>query len=200
MAAENKEENRPRGVSHSEPVAADNDLVEAARGGDGKAYGQLVRRHQRRLFRFVYGLTGAFDQTEDIVQEAFVRAYGAIDTFRSGAPFYPWLATIARNLTFNQISREDKKESLEKIAEKGFDPVSNELGPLDKLLDGEAQKRFYKALGELPGQYRTVFVMRHFEDMDYSEIAAKLKIPAGTVDSRLYRARKMLVTALKDLL
>ncbi|MEW6050852.1 MAG: RNA polymerase sigma factor [Candidatus Zixiibacteriota bacterium] len=143
---------------------------------------------------------GSFDQAEDIVQEAFVRAWGALKSFRTEYTFYPWLSTIARNLAFTQVNREEKKESLDKISEKGFDPVSTDLGPLDKLLDDETQERFYKALMAMPVTYRTVFVLRHFEEMDYADIASYLKIPPGTVDSRLYRARQYLLEALKDLL
>ncbi len=175
-------------------------LVEASQNGDKKAFGLLVRMHQKRLFRYIYGLVGSFDQTEDIVQDAFVRAYGAIKTFRAEYSFYPWLSTIARNLAFNHVNREEKKESLDKITEKGYDPVSADLGPLDQLLSREADERFYRALMSLPSTYRAVFVLRHFEDMDYVEIASYLKIPPGTVDSRLFRARQMLMKELQDLL
>jgi RNA polymerase sigma-70 factor (ECF subfamily) len=196
-----REETTGRAVEKSEAgKSAERKLIEAAQNGDTKAFGQIVRIHQKRLFRSVYGLVGSFDQAEDIVQEAFVRAWGAIKTFRVEYDFYPWLSKIARNLAFNQIAREEKKESLDKISEAGFDPPSEDPGPLDTLLDSEGQKRFYAALMALPVQYRSVFVLRHFEDMDYSEIASYLKIPPGTVDSRLYRARKMLLEELKDLL
>jgi RNA polymerase sigma-70 factor (ECF subfamily) len=200
MAEKRLEENHPRAVSQEEHAAAENELVQAALSGDGAAFGQLIRKHQKRLFRFIYGLTGSFDQTEDIVQEAFVKAYEAIDTFQSGRRFYPWLATIARNLAFNLLGREERKESLDSIAEKGFDPQSSGLNPLEQLLDTEGQKRFYEALRKLPDKYRTVFVLRQFEDMDYGQIARYLEIPPGTVDSRLYRARQMLTEALQDLL
>lgn len=196
-----REETGGRSVNNLEAGKSnERKLIEAAQNGDKTAFGQIVRIHQRRLFRSVYGLVGSFDQAEDIVQEAFVKAWGAIQTFRVEYDFYPWLSKIARNLALNQIAREEKKESLDKIAEKGFDPPSADLGPLDGLLDSEGQKRFYAALMGLPVQYRSVFVLRHFEDMDYAEIASYLKIPPGTVDSRLYRARKMLLEELKDLL
>ncbi len=188
----------PVPVNGAEP--SERKLVEAAQNGDRAAFGKLVRMHQKKLFRFIYGLVGSFDQAEDIVQEAFVRAFGAIGTFRTEYSFYPWLSTIARNLAYTQISREEKKESLEKISEKGYDPVSTDLGPLDQMLDDESQRRFYKAVMAMPVTYRAVFVLRHFENMDYTEIASYLKIPPGTVDSRLYRARKYLMDALKDLL
>jgi RNA polymerase sigma-70 factor (ECF subfamily) len=194
------EEKPPRPVATSGTSPDEQKLIEQSQNGDGRAFGQLIRLHQKRLFRFAYGITGSFDQAEDIVQETFVKAYGAIGTFRLGFAFYPWLSTIARNLAYNQIAREDRKESLEQKAEKGFDPESTELGPLEKLLNDEAQSRFFKAVMALPAKYRSVFVLRHFEDMDYNEISIYLKIPPGTVDSRLYRARQMLVEQLKDLL
>ncbi len=194
------EENVTPRVPKSEKPLEEAKLIEQAQYGDGRAFGQLIRLHQKRLFRFVYGLTGSFDQAEDIVQEAFVKAYSAIKTFSPGASFYPWLSTIARNLAYNQITRQEKKESLEELSDIGFDPSTADLGPLDKMMDDEAQRRFYKALAALPTAYRTVFVLRHFEDMEYTDIASYLKIPPGTVDSRLYRARKLLMEQLKDLL
>ena len=84
-------------VNKSEAVANERKLIEAAQNGDQRAFGHLIRGHQKRLFRFVYGLLGSFDATEDIVQEAFVKAYQAIDRFDWSHSFYPWLATIARN-------------------------------------------------------------------------------------------------------
>ena len=198
-ARKNREENPGAEVNQSEK-SAERKLVEAAQNGSKKAFGELIRLHQKKLFRYIYGLVGSFDQAEDIVQESFVKAYGALATFKAEYAFYPWLSTIARNLAFSQVSREERKESLDTMTEKGFDKASPDLGPLDKLLDEESEKRFYKALMAMPVIYRAVFVLRHFENMDYVEIAHYLKIPPGTVDSRLYRARKYLMEELKDLL
>lgn len=175
-------------------------LIEAAQNGDQTAFGLLIRKHQRRLFRFIYGLVGSFDVAEDVVQEAFVRAYGALERFKTKYAFYPWLSTIARNLAYNHIAAQEKKHSLEDLQEKGFDPPQPDLGPMEILLDDENQKQFYRALLTMPPTFRAVFALRMFEKMDYSTIASYLKIPPGTVDSRLYRARKFLVDALKDLL
>jgi RNA polymerase sigma-70 factor (ECF subfamily) len=200
MIEKNKEEKGSAAVDRAEDRADEQALVQAALAGDRKAFGQLLRRHQKRLFRFVYGLLGDFDQAEDMVQEAFVKAYGAMGSFEAGRDFYPWLSTIARNLALNLMARERRKESLDQIHERGFDPPSGDLGPLEQLTTNESQQRFYAALKALPEQYRTVFVLRHFEEMSYEDIAAQLKIPPGTVDSRLYRARQLLVAALKDLL
>ena len=195
-----REENPGTEVEGGEVRAVEQALIQAARKGDKKAFGQLLRRHQKRLFRFVLGLTGSFDQAEDIVQDAFVKAYQALDTFEMGRDFYPWLSTIARNRALNLIAREERKESLDKIQEQGFDTASNDPGPLAQVISSENQQRFYAALKELPEQFRVVFVLRHFEELSYDEIAKQLKIAPGTVDSRLFRARQLLVEALRDLL
>jgi len=194
------EENRSEPVSQDEDKALERALIEAAQNGDQKAFGKLIRRHQKRLFRYIYGMLGSFDTAEDIVQEAFVKAYRALKTFKVGYDFYPWLSTIARNTAYNHIHREDKGSSLDALVEKGYDPESTDLGPMDRLLDEEGKKRFYKAVKALPVQHRAVFVLRHFEGMNYADIASYLKIPPGTVDSRLYRARQILLEELKDLL
>lgn len=175
-------------------------LIEAAQNGDQKAFGLLVREHQKRLFRYIYSLTKSFDTAEDIVQDAFVKAWENLKSFRTEYAFYPWLSRIARNLTYNHIARMEKQESLDDLGESGFDLEATDLGPLDKMLNNEAQQKYWQAVMALPTQYRSVFVLRHFEDMDYAEISSYLKIPPGTVDSRLYRARRMLMEALKDLL
>ena len=200
MIEKDREEKGAAAVDQAEDRADEQALVQAVLAGDRKAFGQLVRRHQKRLFRFVYGLLGDFDQAEDVVQEAFVKAFGAMGTFETGRDFYPWLSTIARNLALNLMARDKRKESLDQIHEAGFDPASSDPGALDQLIANESQHRFYAALKSLPEQYRTVFVLRHFEEMSYDDISTQLNIPPGTVDSRLYRARQLLVTALKDLL
>ena len=200
MDETSREERAAPPVNKSVDGSAERKLIEAAQDGDQRAFGQLIRQNQKRLFRFVYGLLGSFDASEDIVQEAFVKAYSAIDRFELQYTFYPWLATIARNLAFNYREREQRKESLDQLQESGFDPQTAQLGPFEQLLNDEAQKRFYQAVKALPAKYREVFVLRHFEDQSYTEIASNLKIPPGTVDSRLYRARQLLLESLKDLL
>lgn len=194
------EDSQAKFVKKEEEKNYERKLVESAQNGNSEAFGKLIRMHQKKLFRFIYALTGQFDSAEDIVQEAFVKAYQNIKSFKAGYAFYPWLATIARNNAYTYIAREEKKESLDKMTDAGFDPQNSDLDSLNALLDKENGKRFYKAIADLPVNFRTVFVLRHFEKMDYAEIASYLKIPPGTVDSRLYRARQMLADALKDLL
>ena len=195
-----REENQNPPVNVTDKWPNERKLLEAAQNGDQKAYGVLVRQNQKKLFRFVFGILGNFDASEDVVQEAFIKGWEAIGSFQPGYSFYPWLSTIARNLTYNWIHREERKESLERLQDKGYDPESSELGPFEKLLESESSKKLYQAILALPVEFRTVFILRQFEQMSYEDIASFLKIPPGTVDSRLHRARKLLMEALKDIL
>ncbi len=172
-------------------------LLAQAKGGDKTAFGRLVKLHQRRVLRMVVGMTGDIDVAMDIVQESFIRAYHALDRFEEGQPFYPWLSTIATNLTLNHLRKSKRQISLDDSYREQADPAPD---PLEKLQTEENQRRFMDAVQKLPDEYRTVFVLRTFEQLSYDEIAARLKISMGTVDSRLFRARRRLMEELKDLL
>jgi RNA polymerase sigma factor (sigma-70 family) len=172
-------------------------LVAQARQGDKAAFGRLVKLNQSRLLRMVVGMTGDLDAAMDIVQESFIRAYRALDRFEEGQPFYPWLSTIATRLTLNHFKKASRQSSLDDEIQERADESPD---PLQKLQMAENEKRFMTAVQTLPEQYRTVFILRTFEQLSYEDIAARLDISVGTVDSRLYRARRLLVEQLHDLL
>ncbi len=181
-------------------ITDDRKNILAAQEGDKNAYGELVLKYQKRLFRFIFMMLGRRDATEDIVQEAFVNGYLALNSFDAQKRFYPWLATIARNLALNRIKKTDKEKpasEYEDLIESTPDFSDN---PLERIIEQENEKRLAAAVAALPEQYRTVFVLRTFEKMSYDEIAKQLNIAPGTVDSRLHRAREKLVQMLKDLL
>jgi len=185
-------------VSNLETGTEDRALILSAKEGDKKAFGQLVLKYQRRLFRFVFMMLGRKDTAEDAVQEAFVKAYQALDSFEEDKPFYPWLAMIARNQALNQIRKAERERPASEI-EHDFDSIPHDsAGPLDELVSRENDRRLARAVTSLPDVYRTVFVLRMFEKLSYEEIADKLKISIGTVDSRLFRARKKLLEMLKE--
>ena len=188
------EENRKIRVVESEDVEPA--LIVRAQEGDKAAFGRLVKMHQQRVLRMVVAMTGDLDSACDIVQDSFIRAYKGMDTFEVGRPFYPWISTIATNLTFNYLKRRGREVSFNPAT----DDRSDGVDPLSRLTADEGDKRLLEAVQELPEQYRGVFVLRSFEHLSYDDIAIRLKISAGTVDSRLYRARRMLVEKLKDLL
>jgi RNA polymerase sigma-70 factor (family 1) len=191
------EEKRDTKVIKSVTGPDEAQLAALAKGGDKAAFGGVVKMHQRRVLRMVTGMIGDLDAAMDIVQESFIRAYHALDRFQEGQPFYPWLSTIATNLTLNHLRRNKRQASLDDSYREQADPASN---PLEKLQTEENERRFMEAVQRLPDEYRTVFILRTFEQLSYEEIAARLKISVGTVDSRLFRARRRLTDELKDLL
>ncbi len=174
------------------------ELIEDAREGDKYAFGKLIMLHQKKLLRTVLLLTGSRDTALDIVQDAFIRAWNALNAFDLDRPFYPWIATIARFLALNYIKRESRGKSLDDEQNAKIEIVDSAAGPLDKLIEKETDRKFAAALRALPEQFRTVFVLRMYEDMSYDQIAKTLNISAGTVDSRIHRAREKLVELLKD--
>ncbi|HDL03510.1 MAG TPA: RNA polymerase sigma factor [candidate division Zixibacteria bacterium] len=194
------EESSRSSVNHTDSSADDRALIFAAADGDKNAYGKLVIKYQKRLFRFILMMLGEKDMTEDVVQEAFVKGYLALGSFEPERPFYPWIATIARNLTLNLI----KKEGREKPASDYDDLIASlpdsSTSPLDRIIDRENDRHFAEAVKALPPPYRAVFVMRMFEKKSYEQIGRELNISPGTVDSRLYRARQKLLELLKDYL
>lgn len=191
------EEKRDTKVIKTKPEPDETQLLAQAKGGDKTAFGRLVRMHQRRVLRMVMSMVGDLDVAMDIVQDGFIRAYHALDRFEEGQPFYPWLSTIATNLTLNHLRRNKRQTSLDDSHREQADPAPD---PLEKLQTEENERRFMEAVQRLPDEYRTVFVLRTFEQLSYDEIAARLKISMGTVDSRIYRARRRLMDELKDLL
>ncbi|UCD16394.1 MAG: sigma-70 family RNA polymerase sigma factor [Candidatus Zixiibacteriota bacterium] len=187
-------------VDRLETGTEDRPLLLAAQKGDKQAYGRLVLKYQKRLFRFVLMMLGRADAAEDIVQEAMVKAYLALDNFEPDRLFYPWVATIARNLAVNQIRKVEREQPATEINH-DLDKIPQEgPNPLDELVDRENDRQFARAVMNLSPQYRSVFVLRMFEKLSYEEIAEKLGISLGTVDSRLFRARQKLVEMLREYL
>lgn len=193
------EEKRPPTVDINE---ADKDrfLIVKAKDGDKKAFGKLVLKYQRRLIRQIFMMLGRVGTAEDIVQEAFVKGYLALDSFEINRPFYPWITRIARNLALNRIKRDSKMSVFSELDETEIEVPDVSKNPLDSLIEKEDDRRLAQAVLTLPIPFRTVFVLRMVEKMSYEDIAKKLKISVGTVNSRLSRAREKLVEMLKDLL
>jgi RNA polymerase sigma-70 factor (ECF subfamily) len=134
------------------------------------------------------------------MQDAFVKGYQALGSFDPEKDFYPWISTIARNLAVNYIKRESRTQSSAEIETMLKTIPDKSDNPMENMIVKENDHRFSVAVAALPEKYRTVFVMRMIEKMSYEEIAAKLNISRGTVDSRLFRARQKLVELLKDYL
>lgn len=180
-------------------VGADPDGAALARvrAGDREAYAELVRRHAPVAVRTA-SLLGAGADAEDVVQEAFVQAYRALDGFRPGAPFRPWLLAIVANLTRNLHRSAGRRADRERSAWERTAPLlaSPPDGPEAAALDGERRAQLVEGLGRLSRDHREVLTCRYLLELDEAETAAVLGWPRGTVKSRTHRGLRQLAEAL----
>ncbi len=168
-------------------------IVEQILAGDQAPFRLLVERHQRAVFNASYRLVGDHHQAADIAQEAFVRAYRSLHTFRRDAPMAPWLCRIAINLSLNWLKRQRPELSLEeRLDEHALELPDLSSEPQRRLLQGERQRSVQEAILALPPDQRTIIELRHFQELSYQEIAQLLGISVNNVKVRLFRARKNL--------
>jgi len=157
------------------------------------AYGELVHRHQNRLFNSLYRMLGSREDADDIAQESFVAAFQKLDTFRGDSQFYSWLFRIAYNTAISMKRKARLKTvSGDKLKESsGQEPndTNPDHEPGHALHVEETQIAVQKALNELSEEYREAIVLKEMEDLSYEEIAELADVPVGTIRSRLHRAR-----------
>ena len=174
------------------------DLLVRAREGDRRAFGEVVRRYQRRVYGVARRIVRQHDMADDVVQDTFLRAFERLASFDPSRPFGPWICRIASNLAINVVrSPKFREEELPDGHEEARGP---RLDPLDLVLEDEARRSVAKALQALPVEQRAVVVLRAVEELSYGEIAGALGISEGTVMSRLFRARNRLAELLAPVL
>ena len=172
----------------------DAELVERARRGDVRAYEELVREHQQLAVRTAYVITGQTADAQDAAQEAFVKAYYALDRFREGAAFRPWLLRIVANEAINRRRSSRRRTALAlRAAEAGGRPSDGAApSPEAAALARELRSDLVAALNRLRAEERLVIAYRYFFDLSEAEMADALGCARGTVKSRLSRALKKL--------
>ncbi len=168
----------------------DTALVAASQRGDQRAFSELVRRHQRSVHRIAYGLTRNAADADDLAQETFVRAWGAIARFELGQPLMPWLARICTNQAYSLFRHRKRRpeQSIEPMIEAGKQWGVDD-DPAEHRARSEHDERLRAAFAELSPEHQAVLALRTLQDASYEEIATALHIPIGTVMSRLSRAR-----------
>lgn len=168
------------------------ELIASAQNGDTQAFEQLVRIHQGIALRVAYLVVGNPSEAEDVTQDALVKAYRSLDTFRVEAPFRPWLLRIVRNQALNRVRGTARRDRLAIRASN--DPVSGDAVPSPEavVLNEDEGRRLLAVVDDLPDRYRNVIVHRYLLDMSESETSMILGIPAGTVKSRTSRALERL--------
>ena len=165
-------------------------LVAASQKGDQAAFGEIVRRYQRSVHRLAWSLTRNSSDADDLAQETFVRAWGAIGRFETGSPLYPWLARIVTNLAFSlfRTRRRRPETSIEPLVEAGHQWGTDD-DPADHTARDEHHAMLRECFAALAPEHQAVLALRVMQDLSYEEIASTLAIPIGTVMSRLSRAR-----------
>lgn len=172
----------------------DAELASKAKRGNIDAFGELVERYKERAYMIALGFVGNPDDAMDLSQEAFVRAFKAMRTFKDGCDFYPWFYAVLRNTCFNFLrKRKTRKESsLDAAREYGFDVVDGAPGPSAILELKEMRALVRVQIDSLAPVHKEILLLRHYESLSYKEMAGVLGCPIGTVMSRLYAARQAL--------
>ena len=179
-------------------------LVRQVQAGQAHAFAELVRKYQDRIYNTCWRICGNAEDARDMTQEAFLKAFELIDTFRGKSAFYTWIFRIATNMSISH-----RRKSARRTAISLDDPVSREgdgsgtslgrlvrderapdpaAGPMAK----ETQELLARALAALEAEARAAVVLRDVEQFDYQQIADVLEVPVGTVKSRIYRGRQAL--------
>src|SRR3954454_8246022 len=182
-------------------------LVKRARQGDLAAYDDLVRRYQERIYATVYHMTSNHEDANDLAQEAFIKAFHALKSFKGGSSFYTWVYRIAVNKTINFLKQRKNKSqmSLDDIdfnAEHHPDLVAliSEKTPRREINLAELQEKLNEAMQKLSEPHRLVVTLHDVQGLSHEEIAKIMECNIGTVRSRLFYARQQLQAHLSDYL
>ena len=168
---------------------ADRALVEAAAAGSREAFDELIRRHQTAVLNLIRALVAGATDSEDLAQEAFVRAWKGLRRFRGDSSFRTWLCRVAINVARTAQTRERNLLRWFRPAAEARDPESGDE-PIDAILS--RRQAVEHALHSLPEDLRAAVTLRDVQGLEYREIAEILDVPIGTVESRIFRARQRL--------
>ena len=185
----------------------DQALVERAQGGDRHAFDQLVSKYQRKLGRLLSRFIRDPAEVEDVSQEAFIKAYRALPSFRGDSAFYTWLYRIGINTAKNYLVAQGRRaptstefDSEEAETFESADQLRDINTPESLLLSKQIGETVNSAIDALPDELRTAIVLREIEGLSYEEIAGMMDCPIGTVRSRIFRAREAVDQKLRPLL
>ena len=203
-----KPPNEPPGDLPPAPAPVEEmDLVRRARRGDLDAYDDLVRRYQERIYATVYHMTANHEDANDLAQEAFIKAFHALKTFKGGSSFYTWVYRIAVNKTINFLKQRKNKtqmslDDLDFNAEHDPDLVAliSEKTPRREVGLAELQEKLNAAMQRLSEPHRLVVTLHDVQGLPHEEVAKIMDCNVGTVRSRLFYARQQLQAYLSDYL
>ena len=177
----------------------DQGLLARALAGDLQAFDLLALKYRPRLKQLVLRTVRSEDDADDVVQDALLRAYRALASFRGDAQFYTWLCRIAINVAKTHVTHPSRRVMSDEPVDEAS-PQLTQLGPEHDLASEQLQRVIFHALEALPEPLRTALTLREFEGHSYEEISHLMGTPVGTVRSRIFRAREALDAAIAPLL
>jgi RNA polymerase sigma-70 factor, ECF subfamily len=181
----------------------DNELIIILNSGQNpEVYQEIVYRYQRKLFTYLYRLVGNREESEDLLQNVFVKVYKNSRQFDVERKFSSWIYRIAHNEGVNFLKRRDKKRFISwddiVTSKDKLETQSDEVSPLGAWIDKEIQEEVQCALNKLPDKYKQVLTLRYFSDKSYDEISRILDKPVNTVGTLLNRAKKKLEKVMEE--
>jgi RNA polymerase sigma-70 factor (ECF subfamily) len=184
------------------PLASVSDeLIERCLNGDQAAWEEVVRLYRRKVFNIAYKFVGRHDLAEDLTQEIFLKLYKSLDTFDRRANFQTWLISVARNLCIDyyRSARKEREAINREIDPADLTPVSTDVSVDSRLEHRDRVRLLRQALDRLPPALRTAVMLRDIHELSYQEIADRLRLPEGTVKSRINRGRTELARQIQRL-
>ena len=177
----------------SEFELTDEQLIKKFQNGDIGAFNQIVHRYKDRLINFIYRFVNDIDKSEDLTQDTFLKLYTHKDSYKEIAKFSTWLYTIAANLAKTEL-RKIKRRKTFSISDLSKDDrefvISSEaIGPDDKNINSTFEKNIQIALERLSVDFKTIIILRDIQELSYDEISKIMRLPIGTVKSRINRGR-----------
>lgn len=187
----------------SQSSLEDDKLVSAAVKGDQNAYRALMDKYQKPLYFHVLTMVKHHEQVEDLVQEAFMKAFGNLQSYNTSYAFSTWLYRITTNHTIDYLrKRKLDTTSIHNPYKTNDGEVEIQISDTKEtdraIIRKERKQIIHQAIQNLPEKYREVIEMRHLDELSYQEISEHLDLPLGTVKAHIFRAREMLYKALKD--
>jgi RNA polymerase sigma-70 factor (ECF subfamily) len=183
----------------------DHELVKRVQQGDKRSFDVLVRKYQHKVVNLVSRYVHDLHEAQDVSQEAFIKAYRAMHSFRGDSAFYTWLYRIAINTAKNHLVAQKRRPPADDVdvgeAEQFIDSsLRDHASPERQMLTDEIGQVIKQTIDELPEDLRTAITLRELEGMSYEEIAQSMSCPVGTVRSRIFRAREAIDQKLRPLL
>lgn len=178
-------------------------IIEKVLGGDANAFEELVLKYEKTVYNLALRMVGDRDDASDMTQEAFIKAYGSLSSFRGDSKFSVWIYRITTNVCLDFLRSKSRKQQVSLTVsdddeDAQLDIPDPKADPEQQLIKKISMQSVEEGLKTLPDKQRQILVMRELGGMSYAEIGAVLSLEEGTVKSRIFRARKRLCTFLLD--